>query len=136
MPVTGSRGGRLRARAAVRHFGTRGRSDAEPASTTRSALCDELIHCTTASPIRIAMAALRDCRSLATLSTPVVRHDHACHRARVLDVPLALVSLVDDRQQFFPGATGLTGEMLACRSTPISHSFCKHVVMSQAVSAR
>ncbi|MBP6773715.1 MAG: response regulator [Gemmatimonadaceae bacterium] len=53
--------------------------------------------------------------------------------ARVLDVPLALVSLVDDRQQFFPGATGLTGEMLACRSTPISHSFCKHVVMSQAV---
>jgi hypothetical protein len=43
--------------------------------------------------------------------------------ARVLDVPLALVSLVDDRQQFFPGATGLTGEMLACRSTPISHSF-------------
>jgi PAS domain S-box-containing protein len=53
--------------------------------------------------------------------------------ARLLDVPLALVSLVDDRQQFFPGATGLTGELLTCRATPLSYSLCKHVVATGAV---
>ena len=53
--------------------------------------------------------------------------------ARLLDVPLALVSLVDDREQFFAGASGLPDELLACRSTPLSHSFCKHVVATKAV---
>ena len=52
--------------------------------------------------------------------------------ARQLDVPLALVSLVDDRQQFFAGATGLTDELLSCRSVPSSNSLCHRVVTSQA----
>ena len=46
---------------------------------------------------------------------------------------LALVSLVDDREQFFAGASGLPDELLACRSTPLSHSFCKHVVATKSV---
>ncbi|MCC6242710.1 MAG: GAF domain-containing protein [Gemmatimonadaceae bacterium] len=51
--------------------------------------------------------------------------------ARHLDVPMALVSLFDDRQQFFAGATGLTGDLLACRAVPSSHSLCQRVVASQ-----
>ncbi len=53
--------------------------------------------------------------------------------AQALDVPVVLVSLVDDQGQFFPGATGLLGEIAVCRSTPLSHSFCMHVVMTGAV---
>ena len=53
--------------------------------------------------------------------------------AQALDVPIVLVSLVDDQGQFFRGATGLLGEIAVCRSTPLSHSFCKHVVMTGAV---
>jgi len=46
----------------------------------------------------------------------------------VLGVPRSMVSLVDDRRQFFPGATGLTGALVDCAETPLSHSFCRHVV--------
>ena len=48
--------------------------------------------------------------------------------AQALDAPVVLVSLVDDQGQFFAGATGLLGEIAVCRATPLSHSFCKHVV--------
>lgn len=43
---------------------------------------------------------------------------------RLLAAPIALVSLVDHRRQYFKSATGL-GEL---RETPIVHSFCQHVV--------
>ncbi|MEH0981057.1 SpoIIE family protein phosphatase [Micromonospora sp. CPCC 205556] len=46
----------------------------------------------------------------------------------LLDVPVALVSLVTDTRQFFPGAVGLPEPWAACRQTPLSHSFCQHVV--------
>ncbi|MFI7216554.1 SpoIIE family protein phosphatase [Micromonospora maritima] len=46
----------------------------------------------------------------------------------LLDVPVALVSLVDAERQFFPGATGLPEPWAARRETPLSHSFCQHVV--------
>ncbi len=52
---------------------------------------------------------------------------------RLLDVPVALVSLVDDRGQFFPGLTGLGGWAGEQRSTPLSHSFCQHVVASESM---
>ena len=47
---------------------------------------------------------------------------------RLLEVPVALVSLVDDRGQHFPGLTGLLGWPGDQRGTPLSHSFCQHVV--------
>ena len=47
---------------------------------------------------------------------------------RLLEVPMALVSLVDDRSQHFPGLTGLGGWAGDQRGTPLSHSFCQHVV--------
>jgi GAF domain-containing protein len=48
---------------------------------------------------------------------------------RLLDVPVALVSLVDDERQFFPGQVGLAEPWDTKRETPLSHSFCQHVVM-------
>jgi len=51
--------------------------------------------------------------------------------AHLLRVPVSLVSLVDDRRQFFAAATGFDVEPWASRrGTPLSHSFCKHVVCS------
>ena len=45
--------------------------------------------------------------------------------ARILRAPISLVSLVDDRRQFFKSAEGLEEGL---RETPLSHSFCQHVV--------
>jgi GAF domain-containing protein len=47
-----------------------------------------------------------------------------------LNVPVALVSLVDGNGQSFPGATGLPEPWESERWTPLSHSFCQHVVTS------
>lgn len=49
---------------------------------------------------------------------------------RQLGVPLALVSLVDERRQFFPGQQGLPSPLAQERETPLSHSFCILVVAS------
>ena len=49
---------------------------------------------------------------------------------RLLTVPVALVSLVDDERQFFPGAAGLDDPLDRDRQTPLTHSFCQHVVTS------
>ncbi|WP_431884713.1 GAF domain-containing SpoIIE family protein phosphatase [Micromonospora wenchangensis] len=46
----------------------------------------------------------------------------------LLDVPVALVSLVTETRQFFPGAVGLPEPWAARRQTPLSHSFCQHVI--------
>jgi serine phosphatase RsbU (regulator of sigma subunit) len=48
----------------------------------------------------------------------------------VLDVPVALVSLVDQSRQILPGACGLAEPWEQLRQTPLSHSFCQHVVTS------
>ncbi|MGY1686730.1 GAF domain-containing SpoIIE family protein phosphatase [Geodermatophilus sp. SYSU D00867] len=45
----------------------------------------------------------------------------------LLDVPTALVTLVEPDRQVFPGAVGLPPEWQARRSTPLSHSFCQYV---------
>jgi signal transduction protein with GAF and PtsI domain len=52
--------------------------------------------------------------------------------ARALGAPIALVSLVDDRRQFFKSACGLPEPLASRRQTPLSHSFCQHVVASAA----
>ena len=48
--------------------------------------------------------------------------------ARILRAPVALVSLVDADRQFFKSAVGLSGDLAITRETPLSHSYCKHVV--------
>jgi serine phosphatase RsbU (regulator of sigma subunit) len=47
-----------------------------------------------------------------------------------LGVPVALVSLVSATEQVFPGAAGLPEPWQTTRRTPLSHSFCRHVVTS------
>ncbi len=48
--------------------------------------------------------------------------------AETLGVPMALVTIVEDDRQVFPGAFGLPADVEAERSTPLSHSFCRYVV--------
>ena len=50
--------------------------------------------------------------------------------ARTLGAPIALVSLVDDHRQFFKSSFGLPEPWASQRETPLSHSFCQHVVAS------
>ena len=48
---------------------------------------------------------------------------------RILQAPVALVSLVDEDRQFFKSTAGLLPEpWQSRRGTPLSHSVCKHVV--------
>ncbi|GAA2704556.1 GAF domain-containing SpoIIE family protein phosphatase [Actinoplanes palleronii] len=49
-----------------------------------------------------------------------------------LRVPIALVTLVEPDRQVFPGACGLGEPWQRQRHTPLSHSFCQHVVISGA----
>ena len=73
------------------------------------------------------LAALRE--AVRPRAYPATAYDHLCRVAAVaLDVPVVLVSLVDDAGQFFHGMSGLLGEIATCRSTPLSQSFCRHVV--------
>ena len=46
----------------------------------------------------------------------------------MLDVPVAIVSIVSDTRQVFAGHRGLPAEWAALGGTPLSHSFCQHVV--------
>ncbi len=50
--------------------------------------------------------------------------------SRLLAAPVALVSLVDDRCQHFASAVGLPEPWASEAGTPLSHSFCQHVVNS------
>jgi len=45
-----------------------------------------------------------------------------------LDVPIALMSLVSGERQFFKSHCGLPEPWSILRQTPLSHSFCQHVV--------
>ncbi len=46
----------------------------------------------------------------------------------ILKTPVALVSLVDRHRQFFKSSVGLPDPWATSRETPLSHSFCQHVV--------
>lgn len=52
--------------------------------------------------------------------------------ARLVDAPTALVTLVDRTQQVIPGAAGLPSPWQELRFTPLTHSFCQHVVRTGA----
>ncbi len=69
-------------------------------------------------------------RNLCLLDTPA---DPAFDRltslvTRVLNVPVAAVVLVDADRQFFKSQVGMREPWLTMRETPLSHSFCQHVV--------
>jgi GAF domain-containing protein len=48
--------------------------------------------------------------------------------ARIIKTPVALVSLIDRDRQFFKSSVGLPEPWRSRRETPLSHSFCQHVV--------
>ena len=54
---------------------------------------------------------------------------------RIIGVPVSLVSLVDDNRQFFKSQVGLGAPYSETRETPLTHSFCQHVVQTADVLA-
>lgn len=48
--------------------------------------------------------------------------------SKILRAPVSLVSLVDDHRQYFKSGYGLQEPYTTIRETPLSHSFCQHVV--------
>jgi PAS domain S-box-containing protein len=52
--------------------------------------------------------------------------------ARLLGTPVALVTFVGEDRAFFKSATGLQEPWASRRCTPLSHSFCRHVVAAGA----
>ena len=91
---------------------------------------------TTAEGASSANSALRDEARLAALwrtglldTPPEEVFDRLTRLVRrLLGAPVALVSLVDADRQFFKSALGLPEPWATTRETPLSHSFCQHVV--------
>jgi PAS domain S-box-containing protein len=52
--------------------------------------------------------------------------------ARLLHAPMATLSLLDDRRQFFVSQCGFPGTLAAPREMPVEHSPCRRVVASGA----
>jgi GAF domain-containing protein len=50
-----------------------------------------------------------------------------------LGVPVAIVSIVDEHRQVFAGHSGMPEPWASLGETPITHSFCQHVVDRGAV---
>jgi GAF domain-containing protein len=84
-------------------------------------------------------AAVRDPERLAALratglldSPPEPGFDRLTALAsEILGAPVALVSLVAEDRQFFKSCVGLPEPWSSRRETPLSHSFCQHVVASR-----
>ena len=66
-------------------------------------------------------------------SPPEQAFDRLANLARrMLDAPVCLVSLVEIDRQFFKSCVGLPEPWASIRQTPLSHSFCQHVVATGA----
>ncbi len=52
--------------------------------------------------------------------------------ATIIEVPIALFTVVDEEKQYFRSQFGLDEPLATTRETPISHSFCQYVVLSSA----
>lgn len=93
----------------------------------------ELAECLTRQSRRPAVAAperLKALRETGLLdSAPEAEFDRLTALVRrVLNAPVALISLVDDQRQFFKSQDGLPEPLATERQTPLSHSFCQYVV--------
>jgi GAF domain-containing protein len=51
--------------------------------------------------------------------------------AKVLNAPVAMVSIVDRERQFFASCLGVTEPLATIRETPLAYSFCQHTVSSR-----
>jgi signal transduction histidine kinase len=75
---------------------------------------------------------LDELKATALLDSPIEEnYDRFTRLASVmLKAPVSLVSLVDHDRQFFKSSVGLQEPWASYRQTPLSHSFCQHVVES------
>ena len=83
---------------------------------------------TAAQPTLLAHPPRLDAlRNLGVLDTPPEENYDRFTRlvAHILDVPVALISLVDGDRQFFKSQVGLREPWATMRQTPLSHSFCQ-----------
>jgi PAS domain S-box-containing protein len=80
-----------------------------------------------ADPAAARIAAVHD---TGLLDTPAEESFDRLTRlaCRLLNVPVSLVSLVDGERQFLKSCAGLPEPWASRRETPLSHSFCRHVV--------
>jgi GAF domain-containing protein len=79
-------------------------------------------------PPEVRLAVLRQTGLSATPDEGMERFARLV--ASLLDVPVALVSLVEVDRQVFPGMVGLAEPWASSRQTPLSHSLCQHVTAS------
>jgi signal transduction histidine kinase len=77
-------------------------------------------------------ARLKALKQAALLDTPPEEAFDRLTRlaARMLGVPVSLVSLVDKDRQFFKSHVGVPERLPLGRQTPLTHSFCQHAVLS------
>jgi GAF domain-containing protein len=114
--------------------GSRGDPDAEltladiAARANGRARTDEELAQALGQPARLA--ALHDA---ALLDSPAEEHFDRLARlaARAVNAPVALVSAIDRDRQFFKSCLGLPEPWASQRETPLSHSFCQHVVAAR-----
>ena len=73
---------------------------------------------------------LASLRALNLLDSPATEAFDRLARlaARILQAPVVFTSLVDENRQFFKSCFGLPEPWASWRETPLSHSFCQHVV--------
>jgi GAF domain-containing protein len=74
-------------------------------------------------------ARLRSIRRLAVGPRPDPAFDRiATLVEQLVEVPVALVTVLDTERQLLPGQVGLPESLAASRTMPLSHSFSRHVV--------
>lgn len=78
------------------------------------------------------LASLRRSGLLVDRSGDVAFDRLARLASRLLAVPVSMVTVVDAGRQVFAGQHGLSEPWAGMRQTPLSHSFCRHVVESGA----
>ena len=84
------------------------------------------------APVRdpARLRAVREARVLGT--PPEQSFDRlAALAARVLNAPVALISIVDEDRQFFKSCLGMAEPWSTSRQAPLSHSFCQHAVAAR-----
>jgi GAF domain-containing protein len=72
-------------------------------------------------------------RDSALLDTPTEESFDRLARvaAKLVGAPVALVTAVDRDRQFFKSCLGLPEPWATRRETPLTHSFCQHVVTAR-----
>lgn len=90
-----------------------------------------MLHSDVAAEKSARIRALRQSGLLARTAREQFGHltDHV---RDVLDVPVAVVTLVDEERQVFAGHSGLPTPWAELGETPMTHSFCQHVVDNHA----